>query len=253
MAKDVRRGLNGTLAYHDYQGKMHTYRVRVNNYVHSYTQIAAEGANARLSRAYYPHRVTIDRFAIGVQLKGHVEYESLMVWMTTYARNLNDATMNSQGVSPVMSVFLAGRGFSRRGIPVQGYGFGDKVGKILWEPQIVFEAANDPFEQNPDLVTFSQFSDTKAVLADKVNAPYFYPFSQFASGTKDSGLYDQIAQADTGDANYLGNDSVQQAIGASNNGSGGPSSTATSADASDVSVSPTTGSGAASSSSSWGN
>jgi hypothetical protein len=193
--KDSRAGLNCTLSYRALSKTLHTYRCRVNAYSHGYVMNAEEGGQARLSRAFYPHRVTVDRFTITVQLNGYREWVSFNTWMTAYARNLTDATMLSEGRSPVMSVTLAGRQFHRLGIPISGYGFGDHLGAVLWQPMVVFESATDPYDGGYAQPSF--YRDTDAVLADKVNAPYFYPFSQYSSGTTDGGHYDEVVEVDS--------------------------------------------------------
>lgn len=172
-----RRGLNATLSYQR-GGSARVYRVRVDAIVHG-TQMIAEESQARLRRAYYPHRVSTQQFGIRVILIGYKERKSFSNWLAAYASYALDPDVG--GINyPTMSVIVPSREFSHRGIPLTGFEWGDKVGSMVFQPMVMFEAAYEPWDKAKPSVTRVE-NTWKAFAADDT-VKYFYPFGTQLSG-----------------------------------------------------------------------
>lgn len=193
---ETRQGLNCTLTY-TREGRAYGYRVRAVGVSHGFTLLADE-SQARTRRAYYPKRLSPNPFGVQVQTRGYNEYKSLNSWLTSYASWILDPGLVSTA-DIFMSVSIPSRNFVRKGIPVQGIEFGDHVGSMLFQQQVVFVSLQDPAD--PDGFTPSKF--TFNVSQDVINdVKYFYPSSIQLSGedTPPSGSYTTVnyAQANGG-------------------------------------------------------
>lgn len=173
-----RQGLNATLSYQR-GGSTSAYRVRCSGIQHG-TQMIAEESKSRLRRAYYPHRVSTQQFAITVQLKGYAEHRSLSTWLAGYSSYALDPDINSGTDYPTMFVSVPSYEFTHRGVPLSGYEWGDHVGSMLFNTTILFEAAYEPWAKAKPAVTrveneWYAFSKDEAIK-------YFYPFGTQLSG-----------------------------------------------------------------------
>lgn len=140
-----RRGLNATLSYlHGRQRRV--YRVRCNLLTHGMT-VLYEESQARVKRAFYPHRLSSAQFLLGVQVVGQAEYRSLSSWLATYADYVLEPGLRF-GEFPAMAVSVPSRDFLRKGVPLSGMEWGDRVGAMVWSPQIVFETSEEPLDRN---------------------------------------------------------------------------------------------------------
>jgi hypothetical protein len=164
---DTRQGLNTTLSYMA-DGSRRTYQVRTNIIMHGMTVLFDESAS-RTRRAFYPHRLTSAQFVLGIQLKGEDEYRSFSSWLATYA----DYVLNIDlafGEFPSMAVVVPSMNFMRKGVPLSGYEWGDRVGGMVWTPEVLFESAGEPLEVAP---TLSSVKGLASMIGNDVR--YFYP------------------------------------------------------------------------------
>jgi hypothetical protein len=164
---DTRKGLNTTLSYMQ-SGVNHAYQVRTNLITHGMKVLFDESAS-RTRRAFYPHRLTSAQFVLGIQLSGEDEYKSFSSWMATYAAFILNIDL-AFGEFPSMVVSIPSQGFLRKGVPLAGYDWGDHVGAMVWNPQVIFESAGEPLETVPVLSSVQGYSST----ADR-DVKYFYP------------------------------------------------------------------------------
>lgn len=184
----TRQGLNCTLSYARGSSR-NTYKVRVRAVTHGTDQIAEE-SKARTHRAFYPHRAAPQQFSITVQLKGYNERRDFMNWMGSYGEYILDPDL-SASTFPDMTVSLPDRGFLSRGVPMQGYEWGDHTGSMLFEHVLVFESSVDPGQTSPPQVS-SVVNKWAAFAADNA-IQYFYPFGTQLSGDQaPSGNYGKI-------------------------------------------------------------
>jgi hypothetical protein len=201
----ARQGLNCTLSY-SRAGSRRTYQVRVRSLTHG-TQMVASESHARTQRAYYPHRAAPQRFGILVILKGWSERRDFMNWLGSYGEYVVDPDL-SANVFPAMTVTVPSREFTGIGVPLEGYEWGDHVGSMLFEHQLVFESSVDPGQKTQPQTSrvdnkWSAFSRDEAI-------EYFYPFGTQLSGQDAPlGNYDKIVYpGDPGGFNnsWTGND-----------------------------------------------
>lgn len=184
----ARQGLNCTLSY-ERGGSEHTYRIRVETIRHGIAMVSEE-AQARMVRAYYPHRVTTQRFYLGVLLKGYAEHKELSSWLMDYVSYAVDP--DYAGIFRSMNVVIPSREFIHKGIPLAGYHWGDKVGKILWGTTLEFEAAYEPWAQaQPDT---SAIDNLDAVYEKEKAAKYWYPEGIQLSGGEQPVDFDRIVR-----------------------------------------------------------
>jgi len=185
----VRRGLNCTLSY-TRGGARRTYQVWVKSLTHG-TQMVATESHARTQRAYYPHRAAPQRFGITVTLRGWSERRDFMNWLGSYGEYAIDPDL-SASTFPAMTVTVPSREFVGIGVPLEGYGWGDHIGSMVYEHQVIFESSVDPGQKaqpNTSRVDnkWSAFSKDEAI-------EYFYPFGTQLSGqAAPIGNYDKIA------------------------------------------------------------
>jgi hypothetical protein len=184
----ARLGLNCTLSY-TRGTTSNSYKVRVRTLTHGTQQIAEE-SHARTHRAFYPHRSAPQQFAITVMLKGWNERRDFMNWLGSYGSYVVDPDLRT-GDFPAMTVSLPSREFLGQGVPLQGYEWGDHVGSMLFEHQLVFESAVDPGQtKQPDTSTVD--NKWSAFVSDNA-IQYFYPFGTQLSGQDaPTGDYDKI-------------------------------------------------------------
>ncbi len=185
--KKVRKGLNATLSYQR-GGVTRKYRVRCKGVTHG-TEMVAEESQARVRRAYYPHRVTTQQFSIQVILVGHDERKSLTNWLASYAAYVLNPDMGGLNY-PVMSVTVPVRDFHQQGVPLTGFEWGDRVGSMVFEPTILFEPAHEPWDKTKPAVT--RVEDTWQAFAKDDAVKYFYPFgTQLTGDQAPIGEYDK--------------------------------------------------------------
>lgn len=182
-----RQGLNATFAYTDAGGTNHTYQVRVGVIGHGVQMIATE-SQARTQRAYYPHRTAEERFTITVLLKDWDERSHFTNWLASYASYAIDPDLAAT-TFPWMTVTVPSREFSKKGVPLAGYEWGAHTGMMMFQPQILFEAATTPGQKGqPDISTvinkWGAFASDKAIQ-------YFYPTGTQLSGNQ-TGNYSKI-------------------------------------------------------------
>ena len=176
-----RQGLNCTLAYMA-GARRRAYQVRANVLTHGMKVIYDE-SQARVRKAFYPHRLSSAQFFINIELVGHAEHRSLVNWMAEYADYILDPKLRF-GEFPSMAVSIPSRNFLRKGVPLSGFQWEDVVGKMVWNAGIVFETAGEPGENAPDL--------SRAVgTITGAETRYFYPTGIQLSGdsTPPDGTY----------------------------------------------------------------
>lgn len=175
----ARKGLNCTLSY-PRQGSR-VYRVRCSNLTYGFEQVAEE-SEARMTRAFYPHRTAPTQFTITVDLIGRAEKNSFNRYLTRYAEYLLDPSR--RGRLPLMTVTVPSRNFKRTGVPIKGINFGIRVGEMMWQPQVTFENSGEPLD-------WKDASLVASALADEVSpeSQYFYPTGiQLSADDGPSGL-----------------------------------------------------------------
>lgn len=185
----ARQGLNATLSY-ERNNSNHEYRIRVNTITHGITMLGSE-SQARMVRSFYPHRVTTQRFFVGVLVKGYQEHKDLTNWLMSYVAYAIDP--NHAGPFRTMSIRIPSHDFSHRGIPLNGYQWGDKVGKIVWNTVLEFEAAYEPWAQAAP--NTSGVDNLDAVYAKEKAAKYWYPEGVQLSGNMQPVDFDRITQS----------------------------------------------------------
>ena len=183
----ARQGLNCTLSYLN-GTTANTYRVRCSVLQHG-VQMIYEESEARNFRAFYPHLAAMQRFSLTIQCKGIAERKSLVNWMSVYAQYAIDPDI-VQDTFPWMTVSLPARSFLEHGVPLEGYQWGNHVGSMLWNVQVVFEAATSPGQKGrPDV---SSVIDKWSAFASDPAVRYFYPTGTQLSGSQvPSGSYPQ--------------------------------------------------------------
>lgn len=182
----ARSGLNCTLSYTRGSTKR-TYQVRVDRFTHG-NQMIAEEANGRNRRAYYPHRTAPQRFAIQVICVGTGEKSDFINWLGSYASYAIDPD-NSSDDFPSMQVSIPSREFLTRGVPLQGYQWGTHVGQMVWNIQVVFEAAVEPGEKGRPQTAF--IANKSAVYGKDDAFKYFFPWgTQLTGDAAPAGNYD---------------------------------------------------------------
>lgn len=182
----ARSGLNATLTYKR-GSATRMYKVRCNAIIHG-PQMIAEESQARLQRAYYPHRVSTQQFGIKVELKGHSERRSLTNWLAAYASYALDPDQGGTDY-PTMSVMVPSYEFSHRGVPLSGYEWGDQVGSMIFTPTIMFEAAYEPWDKARPAIT--RVENTWRAFAKDPAIKYFYPFGEQLSGDESPDRFDR--------------------------------------------------------------
>lgn len=184
----ARQGLNCTLSY-ERGNSEHTYRVRVETIRHGITMVSEE-AQARMVRAFYPHRVTTQRFYLGILLKGYAEHRDLSEWLMDYVSYAVDP--NYAGIFRAMNVSIPSREFSHKGVPLAGFHWGDKVGKIFWGTTLEFEAAYEPWAQEQP--NTSAVDNLAEVYEREKSAQYWYPEGIQLGGDDEPVDFDRIVR-----------------------------------------------------------
>jgi hypothetical protein len=216
-----RQGLNCTLSY-SRGSTNNTYKVRATVVTHGTQQIAEE-SHARTHRAFYPHRSAPQRFAVTVQAKGWSERRDLMNWLGSYGEYMVDPDL-SASVYPAMTVLIPSREFTGIGVLLEGYGWGDHIGSMVFEHNLVFESSVDPGQtKQPNTSTvdnkWEAFTQDQAIQ-------YFYPFgTQLSGNDAPGGNYDKIVYpGDPGSFNDTWNEDASgiPGGGATQGGEGNP-------------------------------
>lgn len=162
----TRQGLNCTLSY--LKGRSRSaYRVRASMLAHG-MQIVFDESQARVRRAFYPHRLSSAQFAITIDLVGEQERDSFVSWLSGYADHVLDPDLKS-GEFPSMAVSIPSYNFLRKGVPLTGYDWSDTVGQMLWTIPVLFETAGEPGEKDPRLSSVQG----SALYGNETR--YFYP------------------------------------------------------------------------------
>jgi hypothetical protein len=193
---------NCTLVY-SAGGKAHVFQAWGIAYSHGFELTATESVSRR-QRAYYPRRVNPTQFTVTLALKANTqvdrndrpiafssEYDRWGVFMAGYFNYMLELG-RQEGSAPtqfpgMMQVTMAGRNFSRYGIPLNT-SFGDHLASIFYTPTIMFETAIDPYDPSTAFLT-SWVDDQNALTNDKLFANAAYPFSDYAQGTRDESAY----------------------------------------------------------------
>lgn len=182
-----RQGLNATLSYR--RGtSTRAYRIRVGAIVHG-AEMVYDESQARLRRAFYPHRVTTQRFSITVLLKNYDERRSFTNWMSSYLGYALDPDLSAKEY-PTMLITVPSYEFSQRGVPLTGYEWGDHVGSMVFNPTILFEAAYEPWDKTKPAVTRVE-NAWRGIAKDKA-IHFFYPFGTQLKGDEEPNNYDKV-------------------------------------------------------------
>lgn len=196
-----RQGLNCVLGYSD--GKaIRTFSVRADQVSHGKV-VVYEESQARTVRAFFPHRVAESQFSINVMLIGQRERQAFVNWLNAYAAFVLSTDL-AVGEFPPMTVNIPSRKFFQTGVPLTGIEWGDHLGSMVWNHQVVFEAI-------PTQVKVSKSSRPKYVHEglDPANS-FFYPFQDQLSGEEAPKVYTQVlaalATVDPTDSGSTGSD-----------------------------------------------
>lgn len=179
----ARQGLNCLLGYSDGK-KTRTFSVRADQVSHGKVMVFEE-SQARTVRAFFPHRVAEDRFMINVMLIGQKERRAFVNWLNGYAAFVLSTDL-AVGQFPPMTVNIPSRKFYRTGVPMTGIEWGDHVGSMVWNHQVVFESI-------PAQVGVNATSRPIDVNGgrDPANS-FFYPFQQQLSADQAPVVYTQV-------------------------------------------------------------
>lgn len=176
----ARQGLNCTLSYPDASGATRTYRVRAGTISHGIQMVYTE-SEARVARAFYPHRSAMEQFSVVVLLKNWDERTDFTSWLASYASYAINPNI-IQDTFPWMTVTIPSRRFTQIGVPLTGYEWGAHTGMMMFTPQIMFEAAQSP-GSNAQAVVSSVINKWSAFASDPA-IQYFYPFGTQLSGSQ---------------------------------------------------------------------
>lgn len=183
----ARQGLNCTFSYSN--GATRVYGVRAGNLSHGVQMVSAED-EARVARAYYPHKSASQQFSVQVLLKDWTERNDFMNWLATYAQWALDPNV-ARAAFPFMSVSVPSRNFSQTGLPLTGYEWGAHTGMMMFSPTIVFEAGLSPGQQGTG-ITVSQVVNQWSAFASDPAIQYFYPFGTQLQGSQVPQNYTQV-------------------------------------------------------------
>ena len=177
---DTRKGLNATLTYLRDGKTPYSYSIRA-GLVSYGVKVIYDESQARIRKAFYPHRLSSAPFSVGVLLVGEKEFVSFNRWLSEYATYLLTTDLSASQF-PAMAVSIPSRRFLRRGVPTQGFAFGDHVGAMIWTPTIIFESAEEPSDPSQKSLALSRYVKTSASLDPATE--YFYPTSTQLSGNE---------------------------------------------------------------------
>ena len=192
----ARRGLNCTLTYNDGQA-VRSYRVRCDMATHGVVMVSEE-SSGRTRRAYFPHRIAEDQFAINVILIGNAERRDFVSWLEGYVSLMLSLDTPLSNFPP-MRVSIPARRFHRVGIPLSGIEKGDHVGSMVWNHLMQFEAV-------PDTLSRKEVSrPVTTVSRTSLETEFFYPFANQLSGDQAPLVYTRVI-----DATYSGSTATIQ-------------------------------------------
>lgn len=154
------------------------------------SKIQGQGTESRIFSTFYPKRVTTSSFSVSIVHPTHSGWENFMDWMQSYARQASDPNNN---IGP-MAVSVPQRSFSRVGIPVNGFAYGDDASDVSRRSRIYFEGASDPLRPG-DVGTSSE----PGLVMDTV-VERFYPTGLQEGGSTENSFYDLIGLGDIIDA-----------------------------------------------------
>jgi hypothetical protein len=171
----TRRGLNATLSY-PWEGKRRAYRVRCISITHGMQMIYTE-SQSRTRRAMYPMKRVPTQFSITAALVGYEEHRAFSNWLSAWAAYAISPDLRV--AVPVMTVTVPARNFTRVGVPITGVEWGDHVGSMVWNRQIVFETTAEPWDSKKP--RYSRYVDPTNSVGYRENR-YFYPAGVQLSG-----------------------------------------------------------------------
>lgn len=169
----MRSGLNCQLSYVN-GATTNTYKVRAGNIAHGVQMVSAED-EARVNRAFYPHRTAAQRFSVQVLLKNWDERTDFTGWLATYAQWALDPNV-ARATFPFMRVSVPGRDFSQVGMPLTGFEWGLHTGMMMFTPTFVFETGMSPGQNQRVPVTVSSVVNQWTAFSSDPAIQYFYPF-----------------------------------------------------------------------------
>ena len=151
------------------------------NYGNSIQHSEVQG---RKNRTVYFQYVIYDNFILHTQSKNHDEYEKLAKWLddyVNYAFDPNSGARNPMYVDVEITDPKAYSGgtmqpFRSCGILDQGISFGDEVGQITYDMQLVFVGTLDLLA--PTASTFAKIDD---LSTGPTQTSFFYPSGQQSS------------------------------------------------------------------------
>lgn len=188
-----RKGLNCHLSYQMAGGKQQ-YSIRIDTLSTGIEMLGSE-SQARMMRAFYPHRVTAQRFAVNALLNGYNEHVSLTNWLSQYVTYALDP--NRSGAFREMEVSIPAAEMILYGVPLTGYVWGDRVGRVLWNTGIEFETTREPW--SGIVRDGSQVVNYDNVYEKEESALYWYPEGVQLAGEDKPITYDK-----TEDERYAG-------------------------------------------------
>ncbi len=185
----ARAGLNCTFSYVDDSGTTHTYRVRAGVLGYGVQMVAAED-QARVTRAYYPHKSANQQFSVQVLLKDWSERSDFVNWLSGYAQWALDPNV-ARTVFPFMTVAVPGRNYHQTGLPLTGYEWGAYTGMMMFQPTFVFETGLSPGQRGTGISVSSVINQWSAFQSDPA-IQYFYPFGTQLQGSQVPENYGQV-------------------------------------------------------------
>lgn len=197
-----RKGLNCHLSYQMAEGRQ-SYSLRIDALTTGIEMLGTE-SQARMVRAFYPHRVTTQKFAINAIVHGYNEHVSLTNWLSQYVTYALDP--NRSGAFREMEVAIPAAEIILHGVPLTGYTWGDKVGKIIWNTGIEFEATREPWSDISR--DESRVLNYDAVYEREKSALYWYPEGVQLAGNDKPITYDK-----TEDERYAGGGFFERFLG----------------------------------------
>jgi hypothetical protein len=134
-------------------------------------------SQGRTQRAIYPMKRIPTQFSITAALVGYGEHRAFSDWMSEYADYA--VTPDLRAAFPVMTARVPARDFTRTGVPVSGWEWGDHVGAMVWNRLISFETTSEPWDSARP--KYSKYHDPINSLGYRENR-YFYPAGVQLSG-----------------------------------------------------------------------
>lgn len=146
----IQRSYNGRIAYEGPRG-VRFFDVRCNGITYGMKMLYAEDA-AKTRKAFYPRMLAADTFSLSLVFlanqqteKGNInEHKVFSTWMAEYAQYMLSFTGRRLPTMEVKINYGKNKNFNRRGLPLTGYSWEDRVGVITYPSVVTFQTQLDP-------------------------------------------------------------------------------------------------------------